>query len=92
MKNLVIYILFIVCGCLALGWAGANEKYKTALKHKAEIIIQSEIMSIRELQRALVDAGYDIQVDGKIGRQTMAAWEKHCCNQYAIRAFKEAEK
>ena len=36
-----------------------------------------------ELQEGLVAAGYDIEVDGVIGKQTVTAWNKYSCDKMA---------
>ena len=45
------------------------------------------ILSPKDIQRQLVEMGYDIGpdgVDGNIGTDTKLAWDKAICNQYAI--------
>lgn len=42
-----------------------------------------------DIQRQLVELGSDIKVDGKIGPQTLAAWEKQFCEQSAAVHFRD---
>jgi len=41
-----------------------------------------------ELQRKFVDLGYNIKIDGKIGPETLEAWDKQICKQEGIRSMK----
>ena len=54
--------------------------------------VHTQIPTFRELQQQLVDLGYDIEVDGRIGKKTISAWEKEICNQHAIKAFERWAK
>ncbi len=45
------------------------------------------IITVKELQQQLVKGGHDIEVDGVVGKATMAAWDKAICNQYGIEAM-----
>lgn len=80
-----IYMLFVsVC----LMFAGALYEHNT---HKC-YIPEPQLFSITETQQFLVELGYDIKVDGKIGKQTLAAWDHAFCEQSAKRYFPEDEQ
>ena len=57
--DIVIIIGCIVCITIFL-WPPSN--------------IDNSIPSIPEFQQMLVDNGYDIKVDGKLGKETESAW------------------
>ncbi len=49
-------------------------------------LFAGEIPTIVEIQTLLVNAGYDIGpkgIDGDMGGDTIAAWDKAICDQYA---------
>ena len=50
---------------------------------KAEAHIPSPI----EIQQMLINKGYDLKLDGIIGKETKAAWDKETGNQYAEKWF-----
>ena len=85
MKNAIIYILVIACGCLAL----YSQRPVALAKSVTKVEVQKEIMSIRELQQALNDKGhsrYKCKVDGKWGGETAQALENYICD----REYKES--
>ena len=44
--------------------------------------------SIFNIQRQLVELGYEIKVDGKIGPETLTAWDEAICRQEGERSMK----
>ena len=44
-------------------------------------------ITFRQLQQDLVDRGHDIKVDGIVGPNTLAAWEKEIGNDSALQYF-----
>jgi len=42
-----------------------------------------------QIQQALADRGYDIKVDGVIGKASREAWDEVICNQYAEEYFEK---
>ncbi len=55
-------------------------------------LCKARIPTIREIQEKLLDKGYDIGpkgIDGKMGEDTIKAWETAVCNQYAAKYFGE---
>ena len=49
--------------------------------------VNHDIPAPIDVQEQLVKLGYDISVDGKIGKETKQAWEKAYCNQQAEKHF-----
>ncbi len=85
MKKTVIVILLGLLFAYAVGLG--VQKYQTQI-----ITLQSQIQQAEErlpsqadIQRRLVELGYDIEVDSVIGRQSRDAWDKATCNQYAAK-------
>jgi len=40
-----------------------------------------------EIQQELINRGYKLKADGVIGKDTLAAWKKEICNEYAAKYF-----
>ena len=80
-----IYMLFVGVG---LFLAGALYEYT---QHKC-YIPEPQLLSMTETQRLLVELGYDLKIDGKIGPQTLAAWDHAFCEQSAKRYFSEEDE
>lgn len=72
-------ILLAVLLIVAVGFAVERVQSRREYEH---------IPSPYELQRMLVERGYDIKVDGKIGPQTMEAWNSVYIQQSANSYFK----
>ena len=84
MKNAIIYILFIVCGCLVIHvWANwGREAHGSPARTTTAPVKQ--IMSIRETQTALNAQGhsrYKCKVDGKWGPETAKALDNYICDR-----------
>ena len=75
--NIVMFILVIVV-MVIIGIIGHNERNKVP-----------HLITFKELQQELVDRGYDIVVDGRIGKATIKAWDMELCNQEAIKEFEK---
>lgn len=41
------------------------------------------IPTVKELQEALCEAGYEVEVDCVVGRETKAAWDSFCADRFA---------
>lgn len=81
MKPTIYMILVGVC----LFFAGAG------WEHQGHTCVAPEpaLLSIADTQRRLVELGYDVKVDGKVGPQTLAAWDHAFCEQSAAMYFKD---
>ena len=75
--RILIYgtVLGFIVGCCLM----------TAIYYTAPDVVESQphFPTPAEIQQQLVDAGYDIDVDGIIGTETLKAWDKALCTQYA---------
>lgn len=84
MKNAIIYIMFIVCGCLSLHvWANMGREAPSSPVEQ-RTTPDKQIMSIRELQQALNAQGhsrYYCEVDGKWGPETAKALDNYICDR-----------
>lgn len=57
--------------------------------------LEPVIMSIRELQQALNDKGhsrYKCEVDGRMGKETLKAWDNWICDRQAKKEFEASSK
>lgn len=88
MKSVVIYILLIIIGSLLLL---SQRPIKTPSKAVGrQTALEQGIMSIRELQQALNDKGhsrYKCEIDGRMGPQTLKAWNNYICDRQARLEF-----
>lgn len=75
LKLLIGIILWAVL-IFGAGWIGYN-------LHSPEPYLPT----FRDIQEELVDRGYDIEVDGKIGRKTIEAWDRAICEDHAAKYF-----
>ncbi len=57
-----------------------------------EAISQGPMITFTELQQQLVDRGYNIKVDGRIGKETLKAWSTEICNDYYRKTIARMEK
>lgn len=86
MKNLTIYVLFILCGVLFLAYMGKEAPVQT-------IVVEKPVpMSIRELQTFLNEQDdpwkrYVCSVDSVYGRETERALENWLCDSNAKKYF-----
>ena len=84
MKNAIIYILFIVCGCLVIHvWANWGREAPSS-PVQAITTPDKQIMSIREMQTFLNAQGhsrYKCKVDGKWGPETAKALDNFICDR-----------
>lgn len=71
---LIIVLAFFAGYCLA-----------AAIYFTAPDVVESQmqIPTIVEVQQMLVDKGYEIEVDGIIGKETLTAWDRAICNEEA---------
>jgi len=54
---------------------------------RQEVQRSSFLPSPMQIQEELVKRGYKIKADGKIGNETLKAWDRAICNQYAEKEF-----
>ena len=45
--------------------------------------------TFHQIQQQLVDLGYDIEVDGRIGKNTLAAWDRQICHKHGIADYRK---
>jgi hypothetical protein len=76
-KFIAAFLFGILCG---LCWNFANPRIvQPEVKH--------DLPSISQIQEQLVCLGYPVKVDGRVGRETIEAWDKAYCEQSATIAF-----
>jgi len=51
--------------------------------------VDETLPTFRQIQQQLVDLGEDIEVDGRIGKQTLTAWDRQICNQHGINDYRK---
>ena len=73
-KLVAAFLFGLLCG---LCWNFAGEEVQPEVKH--------DLPSISQIQEQLVCLGYMVRVDGRIGKETVDAWDKAVCNQYAAK-------
>ena len=79
LKFIVAVLFGLLCG---LCWNFANPRIvQPKVKH--------DLPSISQIQEQLVCLGYLKKVDGRIGKETIEAWDKAYCEQSAARYFKK---
>lgn len=87
-KILDLYFAVTIAGMIAMTiliWKD-SEGYQTGYREgyaKAAEVYGWAIPSVRQLQERLVDAGFELTVDGKLGQATRQAWDKSYINQVA---------
>jgi len=54
---------------------------------KDDILPSPFLPSQAEIQQMLVDRGYDIEIDGVIGKESRRVWDMEICNQHAKKYF-----
>ncbi len=78
-RTIILGLLFV----FLIAW---NTKLKCdAVEPKVKIVVQKEIMSIRELQTFLNEQGhsrYTCAIDGKMGKETLRAWSNYINDRY----------
>lgn len=82
MKVLSRIAIILVVACTLAAFASHSVVFaKEAKSTKKQSVAQSkkkvDTAKIKTVQQALVDAGYKIKVDGKMGRQLRAALKKY---------------
>jgi len=53
---------------------------------------QADMPTFEEIQEELVRRGHNIEIDGRIGKETLRAWDKEIIEQSASKMFKRMEK
>lgn len=54
-----------------------------------EVDAYEQLPTFRQIQQQLVDLGEDIEVDGRIGKKSIAAWDRQICNQHGINDYRK---
>lgn len=89
MKVRLLYLFL----SLALLLAGCEKKTPTATQTAPVRRKDYSMPTIMEMQKWLNENGYPCgAADGKVGKQTIAAWERYTCDKYAVIYFRESEK
>lgn len=82
MKVISRALMIVMVACL-IGMIGgapsswAKSEAKNAKKHSVKTEKHSKKVQISAVQQALVDAGYQVKVDGKMGRKMRSALKKY---------------
>lgn len=76
-------VFFILVALLIYKLTGSVLEYKTAYEQQ-----KRHIPTFYEIQEELVRRGHNIKIDGIVGKETIAAWDREQCDQYAIEAFR----
>lgn len=72
----------IVYGLIWVGWRLRNPPAGPTPTRQT----QPGLPTFRELQQRLNDEGYDAGlVDGKVGKRTLAAWDRYICDRHAAK-------
>ena len=77
----------IVIAFLVLVVWGAAQRVRPIVRYKVIRIYEPRLFSPLELQKELVSRGYNLKVDGKIGPETLAAWDVEYSKQSAAIAM-----
>jgi len=51
----------------------------------------ADMPTFEEIQEELVRRGHNIEIDGRIGKQTLNAWDAEICDQEASKMFERME-
>ena len=83
----MFFIIVLAFGLLLTGLILRDSRgYQTGYREgyaKAAEVYGWAIPSVRQLQERLVDAGFELTVDGKLGQATRQAWDRSYINQVA---------
>lgn len=87
-----IALIVIMGVCLFKSWSQqrCNKPFKTPSTPIEARTAEIRILSPRELQNFLNSKGhsrYKCKVDGKIGQETIRAWNNYICDRYAKKEF-----
>ena len=91
-RVILINVAVAVFMILGIGFVAVVGGKAVEQEYKKPPQFNTSIPTPTELQEMLVAEGYDIKVDGKIGKNTIAAWEDYACNKYAVLEFRRVEK
>lgn len=72
---LMVTVAAFACSTVVIAADSKSSTKATASKSKKKSALDTE--TVKEVQNALVDAGYKIKVDGKMGRQVRTALKKY---------------
>lgn len=78
-KFLILILQFGMIAILAVGFFVLGYNHGLHEPHR--------LPSVSDIQRRLVEAGYDIKIDGKCGSETQTAWDAEYCNQRGIEEY-----
>lgn len=94
LQTLIVALMAVVIIGL-LTERACNKPIKTSSTPVEARTAEIRILSPRELQTFLKGKNIDRydpgKVDGRIGTNTISAWENYCCDQYAVKEFKRYE-
>ena len=93
--SVLIIVVMLASGSIAvwMGIVGGNI-LRNILKDIAapETQTQADMPTFEDIQQMLVDRGYNIEIDGRIGKETLKAWDTEICNQEASKMFERMAK
>ncbi len=74
---LIIIVLYLIAFCIITSSPSSETGEVTSSASPVYI------MTVFELQQALSDNGYKVKVDGKVGKETIEAWDSYCHTRFA---------
>ena len=89
-RLLVIIVVILSIAYFALGLYGLKCPVKRPTIAPAAQT-QADMPTFEEIQEELVRRGHNIEVDGRIGKQTLNAWDAEICDQEASKMFERME-
>jgi len=82
--------VWLVAGMIIYGTGRIVQAYQRQINLLQARVQQAEehIPTIMELQQLLLNKGYKLKIDGRLGPETKKAWKREINNQYAAEYFK----
>ncbi len=79
-------LILLVIFCIKTCSSSSNEALEINSFSSTELS-GAYIPTVRELQQALCEAGYEVEVDCVVGDETKAAWNAYCADREAKKYF-----
>ncbi len=83
--KIIAWILIIAIAIVAAFWLKISSPFSEAPEGFSSPLGAIYIPTVRELQEALCEAGYEVEVDCVIGKETKAAWDSYCADRIAAK-------
>lgn len=87
-------LIAIILGCLLVSFL-VGQGIRCIIKGPSiapESQSQAPMITFTEIQQILVDRGHNIEIDGRIGKETLRAWSVEICNDYYRKTIARMEK